>query len=90
MGPGTPVYRRRVLSTGVNQDSRRRHAQLYRRLRETHPTLFGRVDEHRRRSDLSSLRKLLYPIVYGDRRLLRGERALKPLLDRAGIWTQRR
>ena len=90
IGPGIPVYRRRVLPTGVNHDSRRRHAQLYRRLRDAHPALFARVGEHRRSSDLSSLRKLLYPIVYGDRRLLRGERTLKPLLDRAGIWTQQR
>ena len=90
MGAGTPVYRRRVLPTGVNHDSRRRHAELYQRLRAAHPGLFGRVGEHRRSSDLSSLRKVLYPIVYGDRRLLRGEQAIKPLLDRVGIWTQRR
>jgi glycosyltransferase involved in cell wall biosynthesis len=90
MGPGVPVYRRRVLETGVNHDSRRRHAHLYERLRAGHPDLFARVAEHRRRSDLSSVRKLLYPVVYGDRRLLRGERVIKPLLDRVGVWTLRR
>jgi glycosyltransferase involved in cell wall biosynthesis len=90
MGPGVPVYRRRVLETGVNHDSRRRHAALYARLREEHPRLFSDVAEYRRRSDLSPLRKVLYPVVYGNRRFLRGERVLKPLLDRAGIWTQRR
>jgi glycosyltransferase involved in cell wall biosynthesis len=90
MGEGVPVYRRRVLATGVNHDSRRRHAGLYRSLRETHRDLFSRVAEHRRASDLSPARKLLYPVIYGDRKLLRGERVIKPLLDRAGIWTLRR
>jgi glycosyltransferase involved in cell wall biosynthesis len=90
MGPGVPVYRRRVLETGVNHDSRRRHAHLYARLRAAHPELFARVAEHRRASDLSPARKLLYPVVYGDRRLLRGERAIKPVLDRLGVWTLRR
>ena len=36
------------------------------------------------------MRKLLYPVVYGDRRLLRGERFIKPVLDRVGVWTLRR
>jgi len=90
MGPGVPVYRRRVLETGVNHDSRRRHAKLYRSLRESHPDLFARVGEHRRGSDLSRVRKLLYPVIYGDRRLLRGERFIKPVLDRVGVWTLRR
>ena len=90
MGPGVPVYRRRVLETGVNHDSRRRHAKLYASLREGHPDLFARVAEHRRGSDLSRVRKLLYPVVYGDRRYLRGERVIKPVLDRVGVWTARR
>jgi glycosyltransferase involved in cell wall biosynthesis len=90
MGHGVPVYRRRVMDTGVNHDSRRRHAHLYARLREGHPGLFAEVGRNRRRSDLSPVRKVLYPVVYGDRRLLRGERVLKPLLDRARIWTLRR
>jgi glycosyltransferase involved in cell wall biosynthesis len=90
MGPGVPVYRRRVLETGVNHDSRRRHAKLYASLREGHPDLFARVAEHRRGSDLSPVRKLLYPVVYGDRRYLRGERVIKPVLDRVGVWTLRR
>jgi glycosyltransferase involved in cell wall biosynthesis len=90
MGPGVPIYRRHILPTGVNHDSRRRHKALYNSLREAHPGLFGAIEQHRRRSDLSTVRKLLYPIVYGDRRLLRGERFIKPVLDRAGIWTLRR
>ena len=49
-----------------------------------------RVAEHRRDSDLSPVRKLLYPVVYGDRRYLRGERVIKPVLDRVGVWTARR
>ena len=37
--------------------------------------------------DALAPRKLLYPLVYGERRLLNRVRFVKPLLDRAGIWT---
>jgi len=89
-GPGSPFSRGRVLPTGVTPASRRRPAHLYGRLKAEHAQLFARAGEHRRSSDLSPVRKVLYPIVYGDRKLLRGERVIKPLLDRVGVWTQRR
>jgi glycosyltransferase involved in cell wall biosynthesis len=87
---GGTMYRRRVHDYGLDAAARRRHADLYRALRRGHPALFAQRRAHRRRSDLSRARRLLYPIVYGDRRLTAGTRVLKPWLDRAGIWTQRR
>lgn len=87
---GDVMYRRRLRDTGVNVEARRRHADLYRALQDGHPRLFAEIEEHRRRSSLPRLRKHIYPLVYGDRRLFPGLRFAKPLLDRAGIWTARR
>jgi glycosyltransferase involved in cell wall biosynthesis len=87
---GEVMYRRRLGTDGVNASARRHHAELYGALRDGHPRLFAELGEHRRRSPLPALRKRLYPIVYGDRRLSGGLRFAKPLLDRAGIWTARR
>jgi glycosyltransferase involved in cell wall biosynthesis len=87
---GATMYRRRLAAPGLNARARARHADLYHALRAGHPQLFSDLAAHRRRSDLSPLRKLLYPFVYGDRRRLGRARALKPWLDRAGIWTLRR
>ena len=66
------------------------HREIYRQLREANPELFDNLREHRRRSTLSPLRKLLYPVVYGGRRRLPFERRIKRLLDRAGVWTLQR
>ena len=52
-----------------------------------HPPLFAELADHRRRSPLSRPRKLLYPVLYGERKLIRCVRWVKPLLDRAGVWT---
>jgi glycosyltransferase involved in cell wall biosynthesis len=93
LGPGRLAYRRRLhpgqrarmLDIGKAQ-----HREIYRQLREANPELFDNLREHRRRSTLSPLRKLLYPVVYGGRRRLPFERRIKRLLDRAGVWTLRR
>ena len=53
----------------------------------SHPQLFADLPEHRRRSDLSGVRKLLYPLVYGERARVPFEDVLKPIADRFGIWT---
>jgi glycosyltransferase involved in cell wall biosynthesis len=84
------MYRRRLHAPGLNVQARRRHADIYRALRAGHPQLFAELADHRARSSLSPLRKVVYPVLYGDRRLLRPLRFAKPLLDRAGVWTQRR
>jgi glycosyltransferase involved in cell wall biosynthesis len=93
LGPGRLTYRRRLhpgqrarmLDIGKAQ-----HRQIYRQLRAANPELFSRLREHRRRSTLSPLRKLAYPLVYGGRARLPFERRIKRLLDRAGVWTLRR
>jgi glycosyltransferase involved in cell wall biosynthesis len=87
LGPGRISYRRRLHGTRLNQTATRDHVAIYGALRAGHPDLFGRLDEHRRNSDLSALRKLLYPIVYGERQMVPFQRQVKPLVDRLGIWT---
>ena len=89
-GLGQPVYRRRLHGKRKLQSGKRRHAELYQMLRAAHPRLFDSLPEHRRRSDLSRIRKLLYPAVYGGRRRFPFEARVKAGLDRLGIWTLRR
>lgn len=81
------LYRRRLHAPGLDLRARRRHAEIYYALRRLHPRLFAEIAEHRRRSALSRPRKLLYPVLYGDRKLLNRVRWVKPLLDRTGLWT---
>jgi glycosyltransferase involved in cell wall biosynthesis len=85
---GGPGYRRRLHGTRLNQQARARHRERYEAMRRAHPDLFARLREHRRRSDLSAARKLLYPVVHGGRAEVPFERALKPWFDRLGIWTR--
>ena len=87
LGPGRPGYRRRLHGPRMNAQAKRRHALMYRAMREGHPELFARLPEHRRNSDLGPLRKVLYPLVYGARAELPFERRLKPIADRLGVWT---
>jgi glycosyltransferase involved in cell wall biosynthesis len=90
LGPGRIGYRRRLHGERKLHTGKRRHRELYRELRAEHPRLFRELPEHRRRSDLSGLRKRLYPVVYGGRRRLGFESRVKAALDRLRIWTLRR
>ena len=85
---GGPGYRRRLHGQRLNQQARARHRERYEAMRRAHPDLFARLGEHRRRSDLSRTRRLLYPLVHGARAEVPFERVLKPLFDRLGIWTR--
>lgn len=89
-GHGVLTYRRRLHGERMLTTAKRNHRELYRTLRARHPRLFAEVREHRRRSDMSAPRKLLYPVVYGGRPRFRFERHVKALLDRSRIWTLRR
>jgi len=88
-GPGVVTYRRRVQPGRRMSSDRRQHGRIYRELRSLHPALFANLREHRRNSDLSPVRKLLYPIVYGRRRRRWFERRVRVWLDRRNVWTQR-
>ena len=85
---GGPCYRRRLHGKRLNHLTRQRHAERYTALRRAHPDLFARLSEHRRASDLSPLRRALYPVVYGARAEVPFERQIKPWFDRFGIWTR--
>ena len=85
---GAPGYRRRLHGQRLNQLARRRHKERYAALRRAHPDLFARLAEHRRASDLSPLRRALYPLLYGARAEIPFERQIKPWFDRLGIWTR--
>jgi glycosyltransferase involved in cell wall biosynthesis len=87
LGPHRITYRRRLHGRRLNQEAREHHREIYRTLRESHPRLFAELPDHRRRSDLSGVRKLLYPVVYGERARVPFEDLLKPIADRFGIWT---
>jgi glycosyltransferase involved in cell wall biosynthesis len=87
LGPRRITYRRRLHGRRLNHQAREHHREIYRTLRESHPRLFTQLREHRRQSDLSPVRKLLYPVVYGERARVPFEDLLKPIADRFGIWT---
>ncbi len=87
---GGPGYRRRLHGRRLNHEARARHAHLYAAMRSAHPDLFARLPEHSRASDLSPLKKRLYPLVYGARAEVPFEHLLKPWFDRMGIWTRAR
>lgn len=86
--PGADVvtYRRRNHGSRMLADVKSRHREVYRTMRDLHPELFARLDDHRRRSSLSPVRKRLYPLLYGDRRRFAFEPALRRQLDRARLW----
>jgi len=90
LGEGVVTYRRRLHGNRMLRASKDIHGELYARLRNDHPRLFADLPAHRDRSELSRVRKALYPFVYGGRRRYRWETHVKALLDRLGIWTLRR
>jgi glycosyltransferase involved in cell wall biosynthesis len=89
-GPGRITYRRRLHGERMLTTAKRNHPEIYGVLRSRHPELFARISEHRRASELSRVRKVLYPHVYGARRRYGWERKAKAALDRVGVWTLRR
>lgn len=87
LGPGRISYRRRLHGRRLNSQARAAHAEIYRAIRRDHHELFSRIKEHRRRSDLSPVRRVLYPLVYGERESVPFQHRLKPWADRFGLWT---
>jgi glycosyltransferase involved in cell wall biosynthesis len=67
MGPGVITYRRRLHGARRMTSDRRGHRRLYENLRSLHPALFSDLPRHRRRSDLGTMKKLIYPVLYGGR-----------------------
>jgi glycosyltransferase involved in cell wall biosynthesis len=90
LGRNEITYRRRVHVDRRGADQYARHREVYRRLRARHPALFSSLRDARRNSDLSPMRKLLFPLVYGGRRRLPGETWLRTALADRGVWTLRR
>ncbi|MDQ4049892.1 MAG: glycosyltransferase family 2 protein [Actinomycetota bacterium] len=85
MGPGVPTYRRRIHGNRMLTTDRSRHRMLYKSLRSLHPALFADLPRHRRRSDLGTLKKLLYPVLYGGRPRFWLEPRLRIWLHRSGL-----
>lgn len=90
MGPGFLTFRRRLHGTRMLTVAKRTHGALYRDMRVHHPLLFRDLRKNRAASDLGTVRKLVYPVLYGGRRRYGFESAINRLLDRLGIWTLRR
>jgi glycosyltransferase involved in cell wall biosynthesis len=87
IGHGQLTYLRRMHSGRLAWAGRRYNRPLYNALRAQHPKLFAERRAHRAASDLSRMRALMYPIVYGRRPRSRIETVPKAMLDRLGIWT---
>jgi glycosyltransferase involved in cell wall biosynthesis len=85
VGRDLVTYRRRIQPGRRLSLDRRRHADAYKLLRALHPRLFAELRDHRRRSSLGRLQKLLYPVVYGRRPRFGFEQGLRATLDRFGI-----
>ena len=85
---GAAAYRRRLHGRRLNQKTREAHREHYEEMRRQHPDLFKRLPQYRRSSDLSLLRRVLYPVLFGARPEVPFERTLKPWFDRLGIWTR--
>jgi hypothetical protein len=90
MGAGFPTYRQRVHGPRLLETLKLRHKVLYKEMRAMHAASFAARADLRRRSDLSPLRKRLYPLVYGRRPRLAADAKIKAALDRLGLWTLRR
>lgn len=88
-GRGFVTYKRRIEPGRRLTSDRRRHARAYCLLRELHPGLYGRLPEHRRRSSLRRVQKLLYPVLYGRRPRFPFEPRIRFLLDRLGLGPDR-
>jgi glycosyltransferase involved in cell wall biosynthesis len=87
MGRGNVTYLRRLHGPRRLALLRDQHRTVFRDVREHHPWIFENVRAHRRLSDLSLRRKLLYPLLYGGRPRLPFEPQLRYWLDRVGIRT---
>jgi glycosyltransferase involved in cell wall biosynthesis len=85
-GPGVVTYRRRMHDGRRLSRSKRRHRALYRAMRDRHPALFARLPEARRTTTLSPVRRVLYPILYGDRNRYGFEITLRRAFDRVGLF----
>jgi glycosyltransferase involved in cell wall biosynthesis len=81
LGADRTVYRRRIHGGRLTAAGEARRREQYRRLQERHPDLFGRLREHRRRSDLPLLQKALYPVVFANRPRLPLEYRVKSLVE---------
>jgi glycosyltransferase involved in cell wall biosynthesis len=85
MGRGFVTYRRRIQPSRRLSSDRRRHREAYATLRRLHPDLFRSLPDHRRRSQLGTMQKLLFAAAYGRSRRLPFERRLRHVLDRFGL-----
>jgi glycosyltransferase involved in cell wall biosynthesis len=88
-GAGVLTLHKRLHGPRMLTSAKADHRTLYRALRREHPGLFEQLAAHRRKSSLSPLRRLLYPVVYGGRRRFWFEQRVKTWLDRRGLWTLR-
>jgi glycosyltransferase involved in cell wall biosynthesis len=90
---GTAVFidevlavRYRVHGVRMLRSAARNHGALYAELKERHPQLFADLAAHRRRSSLSPVERVLYPVLFGARRptgLRRRTEELRARLRRA-------
>jgi hypothetical protein len=82
----TLTIRYRVHGARMLRSAARNHTALYAELKARHPQLFADLGAHRRRSSLSRVERVLYPLLFGARRptgLKRRAEELKARVRRA-------
>ncbi len=89
-GFGLITYRRRIHRQRMLARAKGEHRRLYSRLRDDHSRLFAELANHRARSHLHPVRKLLYPLIYGARPRFRWEHRVKAIGEQLRIWTLER
>jgi glycosyltransferase involved in cell wall biosynthesis len=85
-GPGVITHLQRVHGPRMLEAARLHHREIYSHMRRANGALFSRKRELRAASDLSSKRKLIYPLIYGGRPRFRFEPQVKQALERVGAW----
>ena len=90
---GRVIYRRRMVDDGGRhlRSLRARHQELYSELQERNAALFARRDELRRDERPSRVKRLVYPVLFGSRRVvpMRVELALQRALMLMGTGLPR-
>jgi len=89
-GAGLITHRQRVHGDRLLEGVKRHHVAVYDGLCDKHAPLFERIDEHRRNTGLSAVRRQLYPLMFGGRRRFAFEPKIKQAIEWAGLWRRPR
>lgn len=90
LGVGDLSCRHRTTADRRNDRIRARNPRAHEIARATHPGLFARMSEHRRRSDMGVVRRAVYPFIHRLGGATRSKSRIKELLNRLRSRGRRR